>query len=271
VIPGAAGQTQAGVAALARRYGLYEAAVVQLETLLGLLIGDPRAPTAVRDPLRALDDHLADALVALDLDRVRAAPVVADLGSGVGVPGLPLAIALPATHFFLVESGARKCAFLRRAVAACGIANGEVVHARAESWTAGLGRCDLVTARALAPLPVVVEYAAPLLRNGGSLLVWRGRRELEAEAAGARAAAELGLEPGDPMPVHPYAGAEHRYLHLMLKVKDTPPGFPRREGMASKRPLGVPRSASLPSARRDVAAADRGGGHDRGPSDRARR
>lgn len=185
-----------------------------------------------------IDDHLADALVALELEPVRAARSVADLGSGAGVPGLPLAIALPAATVSLVESAARKCEFLERAIAACSVANARAVHARVEAWPDGIESFDLVTARALGPLEVVVEYAAPLLQLGGTLVVWRGQRDAPAESAGARAAAELGLEPAEIVAVRPYPNAQSRHLHLMSKVTPTPRGFPRRPGMAVKRPLG---------------------------------
>jgi 16S rRNA (guanine527-N7)-methyltransferase len=101
-----------------------------------------------------------------------------------------------------------------------------------------------VTARALASLEVVAEYAAPLLTVGGSLVVWRGRRDRDAESIGAAAAAELGLEVEAIRSVRPYAGAEHRHLHLISKMAPTPLGFPRRPGMAQKRPLGHGRAAS---------------------------
>lgn len=185
-----------------------------------------------------LEDHLADALVALELAPVREARRIADLGSGAGVPGLPLAIALPAASVTLVDSASRKCAFLERAIAACDVENARAVHARAEAWPQGIEAFDLVTARALGPLEVVVEYAGPLLSLGGTLVVWRGQRDAEAESAAARAAAELGMEPGQIAQVKPYAGAESRHLHLMSKVTETPRGFPRRPGVAAKRPLG---------------------------------
>jgi 16S rRNA (guanine527-N7)-methyltransferase len=223
---------------LGERYELATAAVVQLRCLHQLLVEDPLAPTAVRDPAKVFDDHLADSLVALDLEPVRRALSVADLGSGAGVPGLPLAISLPEATVALVESAARKYAFLERALIACEVRNARAVHARAEAWPEGLGALDLVTARALGPLEVVVEYAAPLLTVGGTLVVWRGRRDQAAEAAGARAANKMGLEAGEVVPVRPYAAAQSRHLHLMSKVKETPPGFPRRPGMAIKRPLG---------------------------------
>jgi 16S rRNA (guanine527-N7)-methyltransferase len=232
------GRVQDAFAALGERYALTDAALAQLRQLHRLLVEDPLAPTAVRDPLKVIDDHLSDGLVALELDVVRGAGRMADLGSGAGVPGLPLAIALPGTGVALVESAVRKCAFLERAVASCGVANARVVHARAESWPEGLAAFDVVTARALAPLEVVAEYAAPLLVLGGTLVAWRGRRDPAAEAAAASAAAELGLEPSVVVRVKPYPAAESRHLHLMSKVTETPRGFPRRPGVALKRPLG---------------------------------
>jgi 16S rRNA (guanine527-N7)-methyltransferase len=226
------------IESLAARYQLPDGAAEQLLALLELVVSDPLAPTSVRDPLKVLQDHLADSLVALDLEPTRAASTIADLGAGAGFPGLPLAIALPRAQVALVESSGRKCAFIDRAIAASAIANARSVHARAESWTEGLASFDLVTARALAPLEVVAEYAAPLLRVGGAVVVWRGRRDPEAEAAAEAAAATLGLVVADPELVKPYPEAARRHLHLMLKVRDTPEGFPRRPGAARKRPLG---------------------------------
>jgi 16S rRNA (guanine527-N7)-methyltransferase len=226
------------LAELTRRYELGGDAAQKLRSLLQLLADDSRAPTAVREPRKVLDDHLADSLVALELEPTRSASRIADLGSGAGLPGLPLAIALPSARVALVESAARKCAFIARAVRECGLQNAEVVQARAESWPEGLGQFDLITARALAPLEVVVEYAAPLLKVGGTLVAWRGRREGDAEAVAARAAEELGMEAGEIRRMRPYEGARHRHLHLTSKVRDTPSGFPRRPGMAMKRPLG---------------------------------
>lgn len=223
--------------ALKERYSLSEPARRKLDALVDLLAGDPAAATAVRERQRVLDDHVADSLVALELPVVRAARSIADLGSGAGVPGLPLAIALPAAHVTLLESNGRKCEFIERAIARCELENAEVVNARAESWEDGRGRNELVTARALAPLAVVAEYAAPLLRDGGSLVAWRGKRNPEEEAMASRAAAQLGLEPTARLRVSPYPEARHRHLHVMRKVAPTPGRFPRRPGVARKRPL----------------------------------
>ena len=118
-----------------------------------------------------------------------------------------------------------------------GLTNVEIVHARAESWREGIGSRDLVTARAVAPLAVLVEYAAPLLALDGALVAWKGRREAEEERDGAAAAAATGLEVAEVRSVEPWIGAEHLHLHVYVKVASTPNRFPRRPGMASKRPL----------------------------------
>jgi 16S rRNA (guanine527-N7)-methyltransferase len=229
---------EARIADLARRYSLPVAAVSALRALTELVMTDPGAATAVRGEQRVIDEHFADSLVALELQEVRDAAPIADLGSGAGFPGLPLAIARSDASVDLIESNARKCQFLDRAAVACGLRNVRIVNSRVESWDEGIDRFDLVTARALAPLAVVVEYAAPLLRVGGALVAWRGGRDLRAEEAAARAGDELGLESHEPMLVHPYPAASRRHLHRMTKVRPTPPRFPRRPGVAAKRPLG---------------------------------
>jgi 16S rRNA (guanine527-N7)-methyltransferase len=226
------------VAPLVTRWGLEPPAEDRLAALLGVLEEDATAPTSVRAARAAVDAHLADSLVALELDAVRAARRLADLGAGAGFPGLALAVGLSGARVALVESASRKCAFLERAIAASAVPNAEVVHARAEAWPAGREAHDVVTARALAALPVVVEYAAPLLAIGGVLVAWRGRRDRDAEDAARRAAAELGLEPVEVRHVEPYAEARDRHLHVFRKTDPTPPRFPRRPGVARKRPLG---------------------------------
>jgi 16S rRNA (guanine527-N7)-methyltransferase len=219
------------------RYGLGDTACAQLGTLAHRL-ADPDAPTTVRGAEAIADDHLADALVALELDEVRAATRIADLGSGTGIPGLALAIALPEARVWLVESNRRKCEFIARTATACGLGNADAVCVRVEEWAEGRGRCDLVVARALASLPVVAEYAAPLLRAGGALVAWRGRIDPGEESVGRATAGELGLRYEPPRPVKPYPRAAHRHLQRMIKVAPTPARFPRRAGMARKRPLG---------------------------------
>jgi 16S rRNA (guanine527-N7)-methyltransferase len=219
------------------RFGLDPEARAAIERLLDLLQSDDTAPTTVRDRDEARDVHVADSLSGLELPAVRDARRIADLGAGAGFPGLVLAAALPDAHVSLVESVGRKCAWLERAVGVMGLGNVTVVNARAEAWDAGAGVHDLVTARALAPLNVLVEYATPLLAQGGALVAWKGRRDPGEEADGAAAGAALAMEPREIVRVRPFPAARDRNLYLYLKVGPTPNGYPRRPGMASKRPL----------------------------------
>jgi 16S rRNA (guanine527-N7)-methyltransferase len=228
------------LAALAARWSLGHAQAEQLGAVLEVLEGDEHAPSSVRGAA-ALDVHAADSLTALALAPVRSARAIADVGSGAGFPGIVLAIALPGTPVALVESAARKCAFLERLIQVAGVGNARVIHARVEEWREGVGAHDVVAARAVAPLGVLCEYAAPLLGLEGLLVAWKGE-VAAAEAATAASAAELlGLRSEEAIRSAPYAGSVAHHLYVFRKIAPTPARFPRRAGMARKRPLGVVR------------------------------
>lgn len=223
---------------LGERYGLRDDQLAKLRSILLELQSDKQAPTSVTGAAEAIDVHLADSLVALEIGKIRDASLIADIGSGAGFPGLALAVALPGAAVSLVESQRRKCEFLSRMCLAAGLENARVVLARAEEWSEGVAANDVVVARALAAQPVVLEYAAPLLGMGGTLVDWRGKRASEEEDAADRAAAVLGLRRAEVRRVVPYEGARDHHLHVFVKVEETPARFPRRPGMARKRPLG---------------------------------
>jgi 16S rRNA (guanine527-N7)-methyltransferase len=223
------------LAQLSDEHDLPADAAGRLAHLLELVRDDPTAPTTVVDPALAVDAHVADSLAALRLPALRHARRIADIGAGAGFPGLALAVALPDAHVFLVESQSRKCAFLERAVEAVETANASVACTRVEEWPER--ELDVVTVRAVAPLAVLVEYAAPLLRLGGTLVAWKGQPDADEEAAGARAAEAIGLKVGETIAVAPFPGADRRSLYLYSKALETPAKFPRRPGMARKRPL----------------------------------
>jgi 16S rRNA (guanine527-N7)-methyltransferase len=223
---------------LGGRYGLERGQLAQLSAILLELQTDGQAPTTVTESAAAIDVHLADSLTALEVGEVSDASRIADIGSGAGFPGLALAVALPGVEVSLVESQRRKCEFLERACGAAQVSNASVVLARVEEWRDGMARNDVVLARALAPQPVVLEYAAPLLNPGGILIDWRGRRGVDGEALARRAAGVLGLRLREIRRTEPYEGALHHHLHVYEKVAETPHRFPRRVGVARKRPLG---------------------------------
>jgi 16S rRNA (guanine527-N7)-methyltransferase len=231
--------TKEALQRLARRYGLPPGSVSRLELLLDLVAQERSSITSVRDQRAAVDVHVADSLAALSLAVVRSATRIADVGAGAGFPGLVLAIALPRARVSLVESVMRKGSFLARATDALALGHTEVVADRVESWSAGRGRHDLVTARAVGPLPVLLEYAAPLLVPRGALVAWKGRRVAAEEADGLVAAEVLAMSPPTAHVAEPSPGAAHRTLYVSTKVGSTPNRFPRRPGMARKRPLGT--------------------------------
>jgi 16S rRNA (guanine527-N7)-methyltransferase len=226
------------LAALLAEYECSPDAAAPLAILLDALAA-PHAPTSVHDPSVGLAVHIADSLAGLEVADLRTAAAIADLGAGAGLPGLVLASVLPRARVFLVESVSRKCEFLRETAMAMPLPNAEVVCGRAEEWREGLGRCDVVCARALAALPVLCEYAAPLLREGGVLVAWKGAVGPDELADASAAAAHLGLALEPPLAVVPYAGSERRTLHVARKTAPTPAGYPRRPGTATKRPLSA--------------------------------
>jgi len=146
---------EARLAALGRAHGLDGVRSAQLADLLDWLARAPAAPTTVTAPIDAVDVHLADSLSALMLPELRDPREIADLGSGAGFPALALAVARPSARVIAVESVARKCDFIASAAQHVGLANLEVVCARAEDWSEGISACDVVCARALASLGAV--------------------------------------------------------------------------------------------------------------------
>lgn len=215
--------------------------VDKLAALLTGLAAEPSPPTTVSDPVEAADTHIADSLSGLKIPALSAASRIADIGAGAGFPGLTLAASMPHAEVDLVESTARKCEVIDRLAAAAGLQNATAVAARAEELAAGegAGAYGVVTARALASLAVLTEYAAPLLKPGGALIAWKGARDAQEERDGAAAASLLGLEPQPPLPVRPFKGSRERHLHVYVKTGPTPDRFPRRAGMATKRPLAA--------------------------------
>lgn len=194
--------------------------------------------------------HVADSLTGLEVPSLAVAERIADVGSGAGLPGLVLAAALPKARVDLVESIGRKCEFAKRAIERTGIERARALCCRSEELAAaaeaapapqnaGREAYDAVTARAVGRLSTLAELASPLLREGGVLVAWKGRRDLDEEAELERAAERLAMEPLEVRAVGPYAGSRHRHLHVVGKAGPTPADLPRRPGMAKKRPLGA--------------------------------
>jgi 16S rRNA (guanine527-N7)-methyltransferase len=191
----------------------------RLERWLDELLATPGL-TSIRDRAEArralLDDSLRGAELVAGYDGD-----VVDVGSGGGAPGIPLAAALPERQVVLLESQRRKCEFLERAAVA--FPNVCVVWGRAEEQE--VDRFGVAVAKALAPPPVAAEWCLPLVRPGGAAILWVG----PSADVGAVARVAERLAGGPP--------EEHDGLLVLPKLGPTPSGFPRRPGVARKRPL----------------------------------
>lgn len=144
--------------------------------------------TAIRDREQQLTKHVLDSLSVIPYLRGRR---IADVGSGAGFPGIPLAIVMPEAHFALIESTGKKCRFLEHVRDTLELANVEVVQARAEAWKPAV-RYDTVLARAVGPLADLVKNAGALVAGNGRLLAMKGRfpeEELAKKASGWKVAA----------------------------------------------------------------------------------
>jgi 16S rRNA (guanine527-N7)-methyltransferase len=211
-----------------------------LETVLRLLAEERASVSSVVDE-RAWKVHVEDSLTGLEVPEIRSAGRIADLGAGAGFPGLVLAVAQPEARVDLIESISRKTAFICTAADEAGIPNALAITARSEDVAREPGSreaYDVVTARAVARLSTLAELASPLLRDGGVLVAWKGRRDEEEEAQLDRAAESLAMVPESILDVGHRAGSEHRHLHVIRKSGETPSNLPRKPGLAKKRPRG---------------------------------
>lgn len=189
---------------------------------------------------RHLLDSLTCALPCLDALSAGAPRRCIDVGSGGGLPGIPLAIAFPALRLTLLESVGKKAAFLREVVADLGLSGVTVTTGRAEDAArepAERDAYDLVVARALAPLPVALELCLPFARPGGIAVLPRGSDLAGHLADGEAAAEQLAARLRPPIPLEDPDLPPGRSLVVADKLGPTPARFPRRPGMAAKRPL----------------------------------
>jgi 16S rRNA (guanine527-N7)-methyltransferase len=202
--------------------------ITRLRRFVEVLKRAEEVPEKYRRERRAMVAETLGALHLLPLQRAR---LIADIGTGYGYPGLVLACVLEA-RVSLVEPQPPRVAFLERAIQEVGLRNVEVVPIAVARWDAR--DVDIVTCKNVARLSTVAEWAAPLLRVGGDAIFWLKRRGLD--DAGLAAARTLGLDLADCRPA--YHGSSW-LLVTLRKVRDTPPGFPRKPRMALKRPLGA--------------------------------
>src|SRR5919107_949854 len=198
-----------------------------------------------RDLDRILLDHVLDSLSCLLHEPLFRARRLADVGSGGGLPGIPIKIMRPDLATTLVESTGKKARFLEHALDGLSLTGVDIANARGEDLgrtRAHRGAYDVVTCRAVARLSVVAEYCVPLLETGGRAIAMKGRLQAEELAEGNRALDALGAKAAETtrVPMLPEFGEKERILVILEKARETPARYPRRAGIVSKRPLGVP-------------------------------
>lgn len=206
--------------------------------------------TTIADPERITTHHFLDSLSALpwlaaarqvSLDNLLATSLAAiDVGSGPGLPGLALKLVWPRLNLTLLEATGKKVAFLQHVIDTLELEDVRAVHGRAEElgvrppWRAGF---DLVMARAVAPLPVLVEYLLPLARVGGWVMAYKGAQP-QVEVDESRAAiAHLGGRLAGLQHLQVPSLDERRSLILIHKAQPTPHNYPRASGVIRSRPL----------------------------------
>jgi 16S rRNA (guanine527-N7)-methyltransferase len=198
--------------------------------------------TAIADPRQIRIKHFLDSLSCILAIKDTPAHRIIDVGTGAGFPGLPLKILDPTIHLTLVESVGKKAAFCEHICRELGINNVEIIRERAEAVghsTQIREKFDWAAARAVASLPVLVEYLLPLVRIGGCALAMKGENG-PAEVQSAQPGIEmLGGQVKQLIPVTLPGVEDERYLIVIEKIAATPDRYPRRVGIPAKRPLGI--------------------------------
>jgi len=215
-----------------------EAMLGQLESVY--LEAVERGFLGPQEGARLRERHIDDALGLATIRAPLPDEQWADLGSGAGLPGLPLAAAFPRTWFTLVDAHRRRMDWVAATAAKLHIMNVRVIHARLEDFGRGAGRerFDVATARALGPLPVVAELGLPVLRTGGTFLVPRGDPSDEELGQLTQACEMLGAEVREVIPNPSSPIDQVGYVVIMAKIAATSPRFPRRSGVPARSPLG---------------------------------
>ena len=218
--------------------------IARLEAFARLLAGYEEANViGTREVGKILLDHVLDSLSCHLFQPLAEAGRLADVGSGGGLPGVPIKICAPHMGVTLIESTGKKVRFLRRVIDELSLPDTEVLNARVEevSRVEYRGVYDVATARAVARLSVLAEYCVPLLKVGGRVVAMKGRLPDEELSEGERAAEKLGARVSEVIrvPHLPEVGEKERRLVVIQKARETPEKYPRNVGVPAKKPLGM--------------------------------
>lgn len=197
--------------------------------------------TAITEPRDVAVKHMVDSLTAYDAALFSGAPTVIDVGTGAGFPGIPLKIFDPSIRLTLMDSLAKRLAFLEAVVEDLGLTGVTCVHARAEDAAhepQRRERYDIAVSRAVARLPVLLEYTLPFVKKGGHLIALKGRTAEEEATDAKRALKLLGGRLETIRPVTLPGLSDKRAVLTITKIAPTPKAYPRKAGTPAKKPLG---------------------------------
>ena len=196
--------------------------------------------TALTAPEDVAVKHIIDSLTAYDAALFDGARTLIDVGTGAGLPGIPLAVYAPHLTVTLLDALNKRVRFLTEVTAAMGLQNVRCIHARAEEaarTAAHRAAYDIAVSRAVARLPVLLEYTLPFVRVGGTLLALKGRAYAEEQKEARRAAEVLGGGRITARPVHLPGLDDVRAILTVTKERQTPAAYPRGGGAPTRRPL----------------------------------
>ena len=231
----AARADEAGIPLMAeqiRQFSVYHEMLLDWNTRMNL--------TALTAPEDVAVKHIIDSLTAYDAARFDGARTLIDVGTGAGLPGIPLAVYAPHLTVTLLDSLNKRVRFLTEVTAAMGLQNVRCIHARAEEAARTAehrAAYDIVVSRAVARLPVLLEYTLPFVRVGGTLLALKGRAYAEEQKEARRAAEVLGGGRITARPVHLPGLDDVRAILTVTKERQTPAAYPRGGGAPTRRPL----------------------------------
>ena len=196
--------------------------------------------TALTAPEDVAVKHIIDSLTAYDAALFDGARTLIDVGTGAGLPGIPLAVYAPHLTVTLLDSLNKRVRFLTEVTAAMGLQNVRCIHARAEEAARTAehrAAYDIAVSRAVARLPVLLEYTLPFVRVGGTLLALKGRAYAEEQKEARRAAEVLGGGCIMARPVHLPGLDDVRAILTVTKERQTPAAYPRGGGAPTRRPI----------------------------------
>jgi len=221
---------------------LAETAVAGLEIYYNLILEENKQQNLTR--ITSEEDiiilHFLDSFALRAFDLLKGDETVLDLGSGMGIPGIPLKLVYPEISLSLLETSRKKSSFLRKAVMKIGLSDTDVLVGRAEE----LGRCqeyrqvyDCVVSRAVAKMPVLLELTLPFVKPGGVLFAYKGPEGEREMSRAKKVAFKLGGKPGRVFTFSLPMRRRERSVIEVIKVGNTPAEYPRRPGIPEKRPL----------------------------------